>query len=123
VAGFYDNQSRGGIYLVGNAALGGHDQAMPSGRMTRDQGAVQMGKYTVSHEYGHMLNYTTQPSGHGAMYKELQSQPKNGGMSRYGMTNSREAYAEAFAHYSMTGGAAPNVATQAYAERYGWQSP
>ena len=44
-------------------------------------------------------------------------------MSNYGRTSAKEAYAEAFSAFRMTGGQTTNPLVQMYADRFGWKAP
>jgi len=87
----------------------------------------------LTHEFGHLVDYSTStPSATRAAFSEIvgnQGAPRDASgrqpmdyMSTYGRTNAKEAFAEAFAAYHMTGGQTTNPVVQAYATRFGWKA-
>lgn len=87
--------------------------------------------FTLCHEWGHAYQWYAQPE---ATYEDYgwasvpwwelkhKSRIRNTGMSRYGRTDPREAYAEAFAEWFLTCGKTENKAARTYADRRGWHS-
>jgi hypothetical protein len=72
-------------------------------------------EYTVAHEWGHTQAAVDDPK-----IDEIFN-AKDPKMSSYGRTGSQEAYAEAFAEFSLTGGNTPNKTVQKYAATFGWK--
>jgi hypothetical protein len=79
-------------------------------------GNVSISQYVLAHEWGHAVN--DEPFGAAPNYESAQA--RVAGMSDYGKSSPYEAYAEAFAEWSLTGGKTTNVAAQQYARDYGW---
>lgn len=67
--------------------------------------------YTLTHEWGHAVDHLS----------DLESIEVWNGGSAYGSESWREAYAEAYAEWDLTGGTTTSSAARAYAERYGWK--
>lgn len=81
--------------------------------------------YIPTHEYGHSHDGLQQRKVgmkvQQAKKTALFTQPEiKGSLSRYGLTNIHEAYAEAFAEWALTRGKTSNVAAQTYAQVFGW---
>lgn len=88
----------------------GHWPGMPAST------TVSQAQYVLAHEWGHAVNserYTTPTDLPAAKARVT-------GMSDYGNSSPYEAYAEAFAEWSLTGGKTTNVAARQYAADYGW---
>jgi hypothetical protein len=80
---------------------------------------VPVWKYTMAHEWGHMFDnrsYMEQQD----QYISPKAKAKN--MSAYGRSSPREAYAEAFAQYFLTGGSIKLSTVKWYAEQNAWGS-
>lgn len=73
-------------------------------------------RYTCSHEYGHALMFQKD---HGPKALELYGRYKND-LSGYAQEDYKEAYAEAFAQWTLTEGTSDNKAVRAYAKEFGW---
>lgn len=86
-----------------------HDPGfMPS---YKDKGVVD---YTLTHEWGHARDNLSDGDSIKAWGESMD------GVSTYGLFSHREAFAEAFAEWNLSGGQTSNPSARAYAERYGW---
>jgi hypothetical protein len=82
------------------------------------QSEVPQWKYTMTHEWGHLFDVrgdtqAKEQHGRGARAKN---------MSAYGRSDPREAYAEAFTQYFLTGGSIKLSTVKWYAEQNAWGS-
>lgn len=93
-----------------NAA--GDTWAMPSSTK------VDQPTYILHHEWGH----ATDKHSDSEVTKALEDFG-GGGLSEYGKSSPREAYAEAFAEWTLSKGATSNKAAKDYAERFKWKAP
>jgi hypothetical protein len=108
-----------------------------------DKPGMSMLAYTVAHEYGHTLDIRTDApkrvSDNAAYTRIVGSIPETNpwaeqffgptvaekplkGMSIYGQSNPKEAYAEAFAEYQLSNGTTRDTASRAYAKTFGWKA-
>lgn len=71
--------------------------------------------YTITHEWGHAIDHLGNPESMEAWGNGMD------GASDYGLGSWREAYAEAYAEWTLTGGQTANASARAYAERFGWK--
>lgn len=79
---------------------------------------VTQSRYTVTHEYGHHIEENKNNAGvSNALFV---SPGMRTSLSRYGSTNPREGYAEAFTEWHLTQGTTKNRSAQAYAKTMGW---
>ncbi|XVU22529.1 phage portal protein [Actinoplanes sp. CA-054009] len=102
-----------GIVLISEDAWSGPGnpaRLMPSRRLTQ-----RRSKYTLAHEYGHILDGTSD-----ARSAELASEIGDAGMSPYGLKSPRERTAEAFAEWYLSKGRTGNEASIRYARELGW---
>jgi len=86
--------------------------------VARDSSTTQV-RYHITHEYGHVLMFQ---HGHGGAAHSAREANKDT-LSPYGKTDYKEAYAEAFAEWSLSGGRTDNPAAIDYARKFGWAKP
>ncbi|MCG5459628.1 phage portal protein [Micromonospora sp. PSH03] len=77
-------------------------------------------RYVMAHEYGHALMHSTDPPR--STVKEY-ARDNGDSLSEYGLSDHKEAYAEAFAEWYLSGGTTDNEAAQNYAKGFGWKKP
>ena len=94
---------------------------------------VPVTQYMITHEYGHLVEFTTQntpasneppPAVVSAWHAANTGAPKGaerGGLSIYGTTNNaHEGFAEAWTEWTISGGQTDNAAAKGYASIFGW---
>jgi hypothetical protein len=94
---------------------------------------VPIAQYMITHEYGHLVEFTTQntPASNqppaavvSAWHAANRGAPRGverGGLSTYGATNNaHEGFAEAWTEWTISGGQTDNAAAKGYASIFGW---
>jgi hypothetical protein len=97
---------------------------------------VPTAQYVVTHEYGHLTEFAAQhtsanenmpppatvQAAFAAANRLSAGLPANSskGLSEYGRNNAHEAYAEAFAEWTITGGKTDSAVAATYASIFGW---
>lgn len=74
-------------------------------------------EYVLAHEWGHAIDHEN------ALDQMMAQFDDHHGLSAYGQSSPREAYAEAFAEWYLTKGHTSNAAAQFYAQKFGWGEP
>lgn len=74
--------------------------------------------YALAHEWGHALDRRS----NGNAYDDWVAVSKMSGMSKYGRSNARESFAEAFVEWHLTGGNTSSEGVAYYREKYNWGS-
>jgi len=130
-AGIHGAAGRGGLHMSVSSEMfsTGREShkihyTLPSGKIvghfmpSRRKNAQRL-EYTMSHEYGHMMDFRTEEDSHSE--EIFHDAGLMDHLGHYGHTNGHEAYAEAFAEFDMTNGRSRNPAVKAFAQKYGWR--
>lgn len=75
-------------------------------------------EYVLAHEWGHAIDHENALDQMMAQFDDHVH-----GLSAYGESSPREAYAEAFAEWYLTKGRTSNAAAKHYAQKFGWGQP
>lgn len=73
-------------------------------------------RYTVAHEWGHVVD----GRGEFDSARDFNSVKSKDGLSKYGQTNKREAFAEAMAEWALSSGSSSNPTVKYFADTYEW---